>query len=543
MATVSTYSREELSAGRHYFSPLRSIIETAFYGNNVSKVETLEEAYYLALQSPGTIVTDQEINNPDKYGLPHASKILVFNDGKTLARRGDLRRDYLDGKASPDEYEKIVRETIFQNRYKKLYHASVYIGMHRDFMVKAHLLLPEGSEALLFNWMLNFQHIDNHSQAAYEESLRFKDEGDIFIFALPETQPEAFPEGLSLYDGPGNAAFISGLSFFAEYKKGTLSLAWAIAERNNYLPFHGGQKKIYLPKDKEVTCLYVGLTGSGKSIFMNHKHSHALSEDFLHDDALMISLDKGQSMSLEPAYYEKTKDMPLDTSMLQYVLSAQNQGVTLDETAKKTISGWDFRNDNGRVILAQEAHGNRVLSMDNPPNIIFWLMRDPVLPPVLKITNWDLAAAFGATMSNIKISNTDSDLIKEAEPLVIQPFGNPFRTYPAKKDYDRLRELIESYEIESYILNTGFFMGIEIPKKVSIPIIDNIIAGRGNFINWNSFEDLKIMEIGGYKTDFENINYKNYFRARIRERIAFLEKHSCPASGIKAMEKLLAQAL
>lgn len=543
MASKSRYSRQMIAGGNYYISPLRSIIETAFYGNNVEEVKSLKEAYELALNSPGTIVSDQEIKDAEKYGLEKASKILVFNDGKELARRGDLRRDYRDGKASPEEYERTIRETLYKNRGKKFYRATVYIGMHRDFMVKAHLMISQGSEAILFNWMLNFQALNPASQKAYQESLRFKDEGDIFLLALPEICPDDYPEGLSLYDGQSNVGFIGGLKFFAEYKKGSLSLAWAIAERNNYLPFHAGQKKVYLPEEKEVTCLYVGLTGSGKSIFMNHKHPQALSEDFLHDDALMISLDKGLSMSLEPSYYEKTKDMRLDLPIMDYILSAQNQGVTLDESGKKIITGWDLRNDNGRVILAQEAHENRVLYMENPPNIIFWLMRDPVLPPVLKVTCWDLALAFGASLSNINIKHSDSDLIKEAEPLTIQPFGNPFSTYPARKDYDRLRELIESYDIEVYILNTGYFMGIEIPKKVSLPITDNIIAGRGDFVAWNDFEDLQIMEIAGYKTDFDNINYKNYFRARIRERIAFLEKHSCPALGIKAMEKLLAQAL
>ena len=38
------------------FSKTRSIIEAAFYGNNVVQVNTLKEAYNLAKNSPGTII-------------------------------------------------------------------------------------------------------------------------------------------------------------------------------------------------------------------------------------------------------------------------------------------------------------------------------------------------------------------------------------------------------------------------------------------------------------------------------------------------------
>jgi phosphoenolpyruvate carboxykinase (ATP) len=272
---------------------------------------------------------------------------------------------------------------------------------------------------------------------------------------------------------------------------------------------------------------------------MNHKHNDNPEEEFLHDDALIISLNNGRGISMEPSYFDKTKDIKITDELMEYVLSAQNQGVTLDQENRKVLIVEDLRNDNGRVILSAGAHQNRVMSMDTPPDIIFWLMKDPVLPPVLKVTSDELSAAFGGTLSNIKIKITDSDLLKETEPLTIQPYANPFRTYPARKDYHRILKLISEQGIESYILNTGFFMGLEIPKEVSISIVDNIIAGRGEFLPWNGLENLEIMEIMGYKADFSNINYKNYFMARIQERVEFLKKSSFPEEAIAAMEKLL----
>lgn len=539
MSTVSNFSIEILSRDTRGLSRFRSIIETAFYANNVTKVNSLEEAYYLALKSPGTIVTDHKIKDPEKSGLPKDSNVLLFNDGEILERKGNLRRDYSDEKSSQEEYEKEVRELLFQERFRNWYHGSAYIGMHRDFMVKANILVPQGWEGLLYNWMLNFQEINDETKEAYEKSLRFKDEGDIFLIAAPDVKTLNFPDGISLFDGEGNSAIIAGLNFFAEFKKGTLSLAWSIAERNDFIPFHGGQKSYIFQKDKKVTALYAGLTGAGKSIFMNHKHNDNPEEEFLHDDALIISLNNGRGISMEPSYFDKTKDIKITDELMEYVLSAQNQGVTLDQENKKVLIVEDLRNDNGRVILSAGAHQNRVMSMDTPPDIIFWLMKDPVLPPVLKVTSDELSAAFGGTLSNIKIKITDSDLLKETEPLTIQPYANPFRTYPARKDYHRVLKLISEQGIESYILNTGFFMGLEIPKEVSISIVDNIIAGRGEFLPWNGLMSLEIMEIMGYKADFSNINYKNYFMARIQERVEFLKMNSFPEEAVAAMENLL----
>ena len=64
MSTKAYYNISEIGAGKPGFSTTRSIIEAAFYGNNVVKVNTLKEAYELAKNSPGTIVTDMPVLRP-----------------------------------------------------------------------------------------------------------------------------------------------------------------------------------------------------------------------------------------------------------------------------------------------------------------------------------------------------------------------------------------------------------------------------------------------------------------------------------------------
>ena len=92
MSTKANYKTEEIGAGKVGFSKTRSIIEAAFYGNNVVKVNTLKEAYELAKNSPGTIVTDMPVYRGEEFGLEPDAKVLLFNDGAVTGRYAAARR-------------------------------------------------------------------------------------------------------------------------------------------------------------------------------------------------------------------------------------------------------------------------------------------------------------------------------------------------------------------------------------------------------------------------------------------------------------------
>ena len=92
MSTKAYYPINEIGAGKTGFSKTRSIIEAAFYGNNVVKVNTLKEAYELAKNSPGTVVTDMPVYRGEEFGLERDAKVLLFNDGAITGRYAAARR-------------------------------------------------------------------------------------------------------------------------------------------------------------------------------------------------------------------------------------------------------------------------------------------------------------------------------------------------------------------------------------------------------------------------------------------------------------------
>ena len=441
MSTKAFYPINEIGKGKPGFAKTRSIIEAAFYGNNVVKVSSLKEAYYLAKNSPGTIVTDMPVYNAEEIGLDKEAKVLLFNDGSITGRYAAARRIQGEPGVDCEKLDKILMDAVYDTRYKKMYHAEAYIGLDPEFMVKAHLLIPEGQENILYNWLLNFQYINDTYLQMYKNSKPVGNgtEPDIYIFSDPAwvgTNQTDVCDGkcLSYFSTETNCAAILGMRYFGEHKKGTLTIAWAIANRNGYASCHGGQKEYTLADGSKFVASVYGLSGSGKSTITHAKHGGKYGVVVLHDDAFVINTDTGSSVALEPSYFDKTADYPTGCADNKFLLTAQNCSATRDEDGNIVLVTEDIRNGNGRAIKSKLWSPNRVDKIESPVNAIFWIMKDPTLPPILKLKGAALASVMGATLATKR--STAERLAPGVDPnaLVVEPYANPFRTYPLAND-------------------------------------------------------------------------------------------------------------
>ena len=136
MSTKAYYPLNEIGKGKPGFSKTRSIIEAAFYGNNVVPVNTLKEAYNLAKNSPGTIVTDMPVYRGEEFGLDKDAKVLLFNDGAITGRYAAARRIAGEPGVDCEALDKVAMDAIYSARYKKMYHATCFAGLDPEFMVK-----------------------------------------------------------------------------------------------------------------------------------------------------------------------------------------------------------------------------------------------------------------------------------------------------------------------------------------------------------------------------------------------------------------------
>ncbi len=522
---------------KKHLTEFRVIAESAFFTNSVEKVNTIEKAYKLALKNPGTIATDQKIYQPQKIGFPKESKVLVFNDGGVFGRTAAARRILGDKDVTSAKYSPILREAVYDlSRKEKLYHAQSYIGLHKDFMVKANLLIPKGYENNILSWLCNFQEMTQHFDDMYKKSLNLE-ENSIYIVSDPDWKHPDFPYGLAFFSPEENVAFILGMRYFGEFKKGTLTLAWGIADRHGYASCHGGLKSY---NDHNFVGAFFGLSGSGKSTLTHAKHDGKYDVTILHDDAFIINQETYKSIALEPAYFDKTSDYKIGDEANKFIVTAQNVGITLDDKGKKILVTEDIRNANGRAVKSRLWSPNRVDKMEKQINAIFWLMKDPCVPPILKINDPVLASAMGAVLATKRTSAERLAIGVDPNALVFEPYANPFRTYPLQNDYLKFKSLFER-GVDCYILNTGHFMDEKVTPKTTLSILEALAEkNKGSYKKLFSLEEFDFFT-GDMKLPEEN-TWRASFKSQIASRIEYIksldDRNKLPQEVLFGLEKV-----
>lgn len=522
MATRRIWNQSEIKTNP-LFSKLRSTIETAFYGNNVKPVTSVAEAYTLATQEPGVILLDMPVFKPEEQGLPADAKILVTNDGKTTGRYAKARRIIGDEGIDEVELAGIARDAVYDSRNKEWISTQVVVGLDQKFTARAHLMIPKDHASIMYSWIMNFKFFDDAVKEFYNNSKDIP-EGDIYIYSDPDYVVPGHPGGLAIFDPAHNCAMILGMRYFGEHKKGTLTLAWSLANRYGYVACHGGMKRYNLKNGESFTIGVFGLSGSGKSTLTHEKHNCRYNISILHDDAYIINTNDLSSVAMEPTYFDKMQDYPVEHPANKYLLTLQNVGVTLDENGNKVVLAEDVRNNNGRAIKSQFWTDNRVNHVDEPVNAIVWLMKDKTLPPILKIDDPVLASTMGATLATRRSTAEKLDANVDPNALVIEPYANPFRTYPLVRDYESYKKLFKECGVDCYIMNTGFFLEKKIPKEVTLDLLERLVEGDLQFEPFGAYENLSYVEVPGFEPPFDVREYHHQLHQAFEFRSEYVEK-------------------
>lgn len=512
-------------------SRCRALIESVFFANSVRKTD-MSELYRLAVRQPEVIVTSEPFFKPAQFGLPKDAMIPISNDGGVVGRTARARQLVREMGAETDRSMSLLGEAIYNfNRREGLWLEAI-IGLHPNFMIKAHLLSPVTDAKSMFDWGINFSPFMKQWSTLYKRS-RQLDEPDILVFADPEWSHPDFPNGLVIIDEEANCIAILGLRYFGERKKGTLTLAWTIGVRQNMVACHGGIKKI---GNKPPVAVF-GLSGSGKSSITNsHDHAGTLKKNekvtVIHDDAFLIDLEKNFTVTLEPSLFDKTDAVKFNDPDIKYFYSAQNVAVTSLPDGKKKIVASDIRNENGRCIKSRDMFNHA--DFCERPGAVIWLQKDPSLPPICKSSTTGLSVAMGASLSTMRAKGVENVDIRELQRLVIEPFANPFRVHPLMTDCQQFRKLFK-LGTACYIMNTHAFglpgRQIDIPKELSLPIVTALVRDSIKWQEWKEFPGLLIPKNGDelfgkgfdkrYKPTMDR-DYLAFLRDRMQDRITYL---------------------
>jgi len=501
------------------------------YANSVRKT-TMGELYKLALKQPEVMTTSHPFYKPSRYGLPHDAKVLISNDGGIVGRTARARKLVREMAMDRDKFLRILIEVTYRLNKRECLWLEAIVGLHKDFMVKAHLLSPVTDAKNMMDWGLNFTPWMKPWSEQYNKSKKF-DEPDILVLADPDWINPEFPNGLVIIDEEENCIAILGLRYFGERKKGTLTIAWTIGVRQNMVACHGGIKTI----GNHPPVAVFGLSGSGKSSITNsHDHAGTLKKNekvtVIHDDAFLIALDENITVALEPSLFDKTDALEFRDPVIKYFFSAQNVAVTDLGKGKREIVGQDIRNDNGRCMKSRDMFN--FANSCARPGILIWLQKDQSLPPVMKVADNGLAVAMGASLATLRAKGVENVPKEELAKLVIEPFANPFRVHSLEED---CRQFLKLFKLgtECYILNTGYFgmagEEVNIPKALSLSIVTQLVRGKIEWREWKSFSGLQIPANGVdlFSTDYDkkfkpskSQQFLQFLRNRMQDRITFL---------------------
>ena len=379
MVTRNQFSTLEMRKASPYFSALKTIVETAFYENQVISIKTLEEAYQLASNAAGTVILDMPVIHTKELGLPSYARVLLTNSGAVVGRTAKARRIYGLDSDEDERLLSIVRSAVYQAHSRKFYKADAIVGLDEEFMVRAHLMVPEEEINNLYSWLLNFQILDEEFKNRLKVSKRY-DEDDIFVFFDPKWSHPDYPDGLAYFDTNHNCVAILGLNYFGELKKATLTLAWGTAARNGYVSCHGGLKIFQGKEEKnDYVASFFGLSGSGKStilkaingeipiskgrIFYDNIDSKNMNFKDLHENISYVSLEDhifNESILFNLTLGREIEDSKIEKALEIFYLRDWINGLshgletTLSEISQDISSGQKQRISLARAYLEEK---------------------------------------------------------------------------------------------------------------------------------------------------------------------------------------------
>ena len=283
-------------------------------------------------------------------------------------------------------------------------------------------------------------------------------------------------------------AIIGGTEYGGEMKKGIFSILHYLLPLKNILSMHCSAN---VDENFENTALFFGLSGTGKTTLSTDPNRPLIGDD-----------EHGWSdngiFNFEGGCYAKT--IRLDAESEPDIYNAIRFGALLENVVyNKNTRKIDFddstKTENTRVSYPISYINNSLVSqgresMAGHPNKIIFLTCDAygILPPVAKLDTHQAMYHFISGYT-AKVAGTERG-ITEPEATFSPCFGGPFLTLHPLKYAELLKEKIEKYNVDVFLVNTGWIGGTpssganRISIKNTRSIITAILDGSINDTNY-----------------------------------------------------------
>jgi len=277
-------------------------------------------------------------------------------------------------------------------------------------------------------------------------------------------------------------AIIGGTEYGGEMKKGIFSVLHYLLPQRGVLSMHCSAN-VYM--DGSNPSIFFGLSGTGKTTLSTDPvrpligdDEHGWSDDGIFNFeggcyAKVINLNKDE----EPDIYNAIRE------------GALLENVVYDEETKVIDFTDGAKTENTRVSYPLNHIDNSVYGQGKPsvaghPEKIIFLTCDAygVLPPVAKLSS-DQAMYHFISGYTAKVAGTERG-ITEPTATFSPCFGGPFLTLHPLRYAELLKEKMEKFDVDVYLVNTGW-VGASAKsgaKRFSLPktreIINSILSGQ-----------------------------------------------------------------
>lgn len=413
-----------------------------------------------------------------EYGnLNVTTEVTARSKLSTFIVADDTSR-HTDPTITRDEYDALARTQDEHLADQDVIVLDGYIGDHPDARVRTRLIIEKANANIAAKQRLLYFPADDDAEPEFT------------VVYTPSLTAPGFPDDrIIAVDLEGSVTRVLNSDYFGESKMGGLRMWDALMYRRGGLAMHSGLKVLGDGADQSVG-LVVGLSGTGKTTttFSTAGGGAPVQDDF-------VSLfPNGRVYGTEAGTFAKVYGLTPESEPAVWH-GTTRPGSYLENVAMDPDGRLDFfdksHTENSRaVISARDIPGMVYPAEIEAADFMLILNRNANLIPAVARLDADQAAAYfmlGET------TGTSAGGQAEAGKFLRVPGTNPFFAYRHEWQANRFRELLDSTDMDVYVLNTGRVGGLEgdersikVTPAISGAIVAAIATGA---IEWEQDPD------------------------------------------------------
>lgn len=395
----------------------------------------------------------------------------------------DHPENHSDQTITRAQYEEIAKLQNDYIRDQEMLVIDGHIGNDPEFKVAARLIIEKR----------------NANIAAMQKQLYYTEdpavgteefEPTLNVIYTPNLKAPGFPnDRIIAVDLEKNITRVLNSDYFGESKKGGLRMWNKIVYDRGGLSLHAGCKIIPVGSEQKV-ALIIGLSGTGKTTttFTKQNDSRPVQDDFC---AMMPG---GKVYATENGCFAKTfgLDPKFEPTIHKAVTdpAAYLENVSQDESGKVDFFDTSYTQNGRATFPMSKVDGAADPRKLGEASILLILNRNEnIIPAVVRLKDTQAASYFmlGET------KGTSAGGKEEAGKSLRVPGTNPFFPLLHAQQGNRMKELLQTCDMEVYLMNTGRVGGgddDDRSKKVKIPHSSAVVKGIAEgTIKWKKDPD------------------------------------------------------